>query len=624
MQSGQDKPNLALHSPAIASDWHPTRNAPLTPADVRPKSDKKVWWRCGQGHVWNARIADRVSKKSKCPFCAGRLPSANYNLSTRFPHVAAEWHDDRNEPLLPTDVTPFSSKKVWWRCSAGHEWQAPVARRTNGRRGCPYCSGRYASHTNSLLDYDPTLAKQWHPTKNGALRPRSVTPSSTRRVWWLCSNGHEWEASVANRTRGTACPYCSNKKVNAQNSLAVSLPELVDQWDCEKNNGVTPHEVTAGSGRIVWWRCSRGHSWPAAVKDRARGSGCPQCSPNTSKMEIRIFTELSVIFESVGWRVRVAGRECDIYLQDHKLAVEIDGYYWHKDKRRKDEAKNAVMRAEGIEIIRVREPELPRLSDHDVIQRPRESQISVLHRLLAQIARIRPDLRERIDRNTAERRYLNDSEYRQICASLPGPPSHLSLQLVRPGLAAEWHVDRNYPLQASHFSVGSNYRAWWQCERGHEWRTAINNRNNGSNCPYCSGHRATTENCLATAAPDVASEWHPEKNGGLNPSDVTRSSGKRVWWKCRLGHEWQARVGDRVRGIGCPYCSGRRASDRNNLQALKPEVAREWHPTKNGDLRPHHVTLGSGREVWWLCDCGHEWKKRIRYRASGSKCPACR
>lgn len=64
----------------------------------------------------------------------------------------------------------------------------------------------------SLAEEYQELAKEWHPTKNGELTPKDITSGSGKKVWWLCSKGHEWQARVADRTSGKGCPYCSGKK----------------------------------------------------------------------------------------------------------------------------------------------------------------------------------------------------------------------------------------------------------------------------------------------------------------------------------------------------------------------------------------------------------------------------
>lgn len=125
----------------------------------------------------------------------------------------------------------------------------------------------------------PEVAAQWHPTKNGELKPTQVSNGSHRIVWWICDKGHEWRAAVKTRVSGTGCPVCANKIVLVGvNDLATSHPKLAEQWHPTKNHTLTPNQVLAGSARKVWWRCEKGHEWLASISARSRGSGCPICS----------------------------------------------------------------------------------------------------------------------------------------------------------------------------------------------------------------------------------------------------------------------------------------------------------------------------------------------------------
>ena len=64
----------------------------------------------------------------------------------------------------------------------------------------------------------------------------------------------------------------------------------------------------------------------------------------------------------------------------------------------------------------------------------------------------------------------------------------------------------------------------------------------------------------------------------------------------------------------------------NSLAELNPELAKEWHPTENGDLTPYDVTPGSGKKVWWKCDKGddHKWESSVANRSKGRGCAICR
>ena len=121
-------------------------------------------------------------------------------------------------------------------------------------------------------------------------------------------------------------------------------------------------------------------------------------------------------------------------------------------------------------------------------------------------------------------------------------------------------------------------------------------------------------------------EWNWDKNNelGLNPEKLTCGSGKRAWWICKNGHEWESTIDQRNNGTDCPYCSGRKAIvGVNDLETVNPKLAKEWHPTKNGKLTPKDVKCGSRNKVWWQCNKGHEWEAKISSRNSGTGCPYC-
>ena len=175
---------------------------------------------------------------------------------------------------------------AWWVCEKGHEWRAQVKSRVAGC-GCPVCANREIRPTeNGLAAQYPQLAAQWHPTKNGALTPEEVTPYANRRVWWRCEKGHDYQAAIAARTRGSGCPYCAGRKVlPGFNDLATVATDIAKQWHTTLNGVLTPQMVTAGSHRKVWWECKSGHVWKAAVYSRTgpQKCGCPVCAGKSSK-----------------------------------------------------------------------------------------------------------------------------------------------------------------------------------------------------------------------------------------------------------------------------------------------------------------------------------------------------
>lgn len=206
--------DLATTHPELVLEWHPTKNSPLTPGDVVAGTARKVWWRCAKGHEWQAAISSRVQGVG-CPVCAGKIiiPGEN-DLVSQFPAVAEQWDEEKNGPLRPQNVSPYSNRKVWWRCELGHTYRAMIASRTMNSTGCPYCSGKKVlPGFNDLATIEPKLAAQWHPTLNGALGPEMVTYGSSQKVWWQCPDGHVWKAVVYSRAgpQKCGCPVCAGR-----------------------------------------------------------------------------------------------------------------------------------------------------------------------------------------------------------------------------------------------------------------------------------------------------------------------------------------------------------------------------------------------------------------------------
>jgi very-short-patch-repair endonuclease len=200
-------------NPELAKQWHPGKNGTLSPRDVTARSGRKVWWKCPRGddHEWPAVIANRA-KGIGCPICSNKRVARSNSLGSARPELAKDWHPSKNGALTPFDVLPSTNRKIWWQCEKNptHEWEARLNNRYNGK-GCPICSNQKIVRDNSLGATNPTLAEQWHPTRNGKLTPFDVAPSTSRKVWWKCPKGddHEWEATINSRATGTGCPKCN-------------------------------------------------------------------------------------------------------------------------------------------------------------------------------------------------------------------------------------------------------------------------------------------------------------------------------------------------------------------------------------------------------------------------------
>ena len=539
--------DLATVNPNLAQEWHPDRNVPLTPQDVTANSGQKVWWQCSNEHEWQAPI-DRRSQGKGCPYCSGRNAIKGENdLQTINPTLAKEWNYEKNNGLTPMDVLPNSNKKVWWKCSKGHEWQVTINSRNNGG-GCPYCSGRYAVRgENDLQTVNPTLAKEWNYEKNNGLTPMDVLPNSNKKVWWKCSEGHEWQTKISNRNNGSGCPYCSGRyAVRGENDLQTVNPTLAKEWNYEKNNGLTPMDVLTNSNKKVWWKCNKGHEWQSTISNRNSGNGCPVCNSErkTSFPEYALTYYLKRSGLDVIHSYRAKGYELDIYIPSLRIAIEYDGYYWHKNRIRKDIEKNYKCKKDGIKLYRLREA-LPPLNDSSkdyIVQENQKNLSKVLEAILCEITGDCITVDMETDAVAIENlRVFTEKEN--------------SLFFSNPEITGEWHYAKNGVLKPEHFVPNSHRKVWWKCQKGHEWQASIANRNKGRGCPYCSGKKVLPGyNDLQTVNPALAKEWNYEKNAGVRPIDVTPNSNKKAWWICSNGHEWEAKINNRNNGNGCPLC----------------------------------------------------------------------
>ncbi len=266
----------------LLMQWDTENNLPLTPETISYGSSRNIHWRCEKGHRWTAQPWTRRTGTGDCPICTNKKIVEGINdLQSQYPALMRQWHPTKNQGLDPSKISPGSHRSAWWICEHGHEWRAQIKTRTVQGCSCPVCTGRKVkTGFNDLATKHPEIAKEWHPQKNGELTPEQVLSGSNQKVWWRCTNGHEWRAAIASRSKGSECPVCSNKTIVAgENDFASAYPKLAEEWDIEKNGALKPTEVAVNSNRVVWWRCHLGHSYKAIVASRtARTNGCPYCA----------------------------------------------------------------------------------------------------------------------------------------------------------------------------------------------------------------------------------------------------------------------------------------------------------------------------------------------------------
>ena len=210
--------------PELVKDWDYDKNGNLIPEMFGINSNDYAYWKCHKcGHEWRTTIIHRAGKRhSGCPECSkikrGKtftkgVVSVVGSLSEINPLLASEWNYEKNGDLTPNDITEGRFKPVWWKCNTcGYEWSASPNNRKRGI-GCPHCSGRVAmAGVDDLQTVNPELASEWNYEKNTDKTPSMFRLASGKKVWWKCKHcGYEWEAIIANRSKGHGCPKCSRK-----------------------------------------------------------------------------------------------------------------------------------------------------------------------------------------------------------------------------------------------------------------------------------------------------------------------------------------------------------------------------------------------------------------------------
>lgn len=454
---------------------------------------------------------------------------------------------------------------------------------------------RKISFERSLAALCPVQAEEWHRTLNGDLKPSDVTPTSSERVWWQCGScGKSWQSTIHNRAKKNSrwCRSCSAKArphVKSGKSLPDLRPEIAKELHPTLNEDLSADQVSPGSAKKVWWLCPVcEHAYEMAPSHRtgSKQSGCPPCA----------YRRLADI--------QTAPKRGQSFLE---LSPEIAAS-WHPS-RNLPTTPGGIKNASGFRAWW-------KCSDCG-----HEWQTSVANRTSGKRTGCPPCGR-------ANRTYERDAA--QIAE--PGE----SFGDLHPILLQEWHPNLNEDLDPLRLKPASNIKAWWKCRQcGHEWQATLGSRTSaGTGCEPCSykvrGDKRRTPkpgSSVADLFPDLITEWDWAGNGDLDPKKLKPGSDLKVWWVCSRGHRWQAHIYHRAssKPTGCFRCV-HTPEPGESFADLNPDIAREWHPTKNENVRPGSVKPSSKYQAWWKCAArGHEWQAYVCNRSgpTASSCPKC-
>ena len=275
-------------------------------------SDKKVQWRCpvDSRHVWWASPMNRTASKNPtgCSVCNGKtvIPGVN-DVATTHPKAAALMVDKK----LRTKLTGSSNKKVeFWCGNPKHKhWTAPLSNVARQGTRCPQCSGRRpVSGKSDLATTHPKLAAELVDQSLAA----TLKPGSNTSVLWQCPANpkHTWKATPYSRTaKKTGCPYCSGRKiVPGVNDLATTHP--------------TPHPKTAKRYQM-----------------------------RLTEMVQTLVPGSTVLSDD--HTVLPSGKELDIVVPDHHLAIEFNDIFSHSEQAVFE--RRAKPRPHGYHAVKTRE-----------------------------------------------------------------------------------------------------------------------------------------------------------------------------------------------------------------------------------------------------------------------------
>lgn len=315
------------------------------------------------------------------------------------------------------------------------------------------------SNNPILLKENSKLMNEYNFKKNTEFNLDTLTLGSNKKIWWICSNGHEWESTINNRKNGNSCPYCSNRKVLiGYNDLETTNPEISKEWNYKKNINLTPKEVTAGSSKEVWWICSKGHEWKATVSHRTKGTRCPICMKerSTSLSEKIVYYYIKKYFKSALENYSPSNfgkRDLDIYIKELNVAIEYDGAQFHKDYKR-DLEKDVLCEKNNIKLYRIREPKcvIYNSSSKKIILK-NLTQIELettTKNLLKNLGVINPDVDIKSDLN-------------KIYTMIDFYEKSRSLYNLNSELSKEWNYKKNGNLTPKSVFFGSGKKVWWTC-----------------------------------------------------------------------------------------------------------------------------------------------------------------
>lgn len=640
------------------------------------KSNKSVHWKCSVcGYEWNSTVENMYIGGFKCP-CheTGKRIQPGYNdYLTILPDAAREYDFAKNEEngidIYHEGIA--SEKIVAWKCpDCGREWTTSLITRAKKDKmtgeyyfsPCPHynTTKRKTDDVPPVSDV-PSLMEFWDPENKED--PHTVLSNSVKPCKWKCKKcGYSWTGKPVNRIRRPAkCPCCDQNRVIREgvNDFLTVVPELKRWFLSEENKDIDYHNFGVTEDTVkLWWECPDcGFRFQSTVANRIihNASGertVRQCNKERTNQTVRKcrncggfipVAQMPSLMKFWSKRLNVGISPNDIpYSSPVSVFWECPkcGYTWKQTPRlRKVQDGKCpycdlhVALYPGHNDVLTLLPEIGDFFDKDD---PANEGIDLRTCSVGSKQTVSwkcPDcghkwstqIRHRIIKNEDSspallgcpkcgRRHFNDIDYAQRYPDLVplydektnGKPFSEVTSYERANTRLSWICDK----------CGNTYTAWLA-------NMVANYDALDKCCPYCNGRRVDEAHSLAALYPEIAAMWSSENPMPANEAFPDgRMDRKWVCTTCHCG--FIAKPYDMVRGLGCPYCTGRRTDpNRTSLNAKYPKIAKMLAP--RNPITADRIHYTSTNAYYFVCpDCGRESMARLNDVISGKyTCPYC-
>jgi len=387
-------------------------------------------------------------------------------------------------------------------------------------------------------------------------------------------------------------------------SLSVTHPELAKQAD-----GWDPSRYSKGMKIRLDWKCSQGHKWSIPILNRVAGSGCPFCSGHkvTPGQNDFASSHPELLKYVDGWDPEQISSNSNkrlgwVCLLQHRWQATVNNVVSAKSEQEVPcpYCRNKKVLTGFNDLLTTHLEIAKQANGWDPT-----TEIAGSHKRKSWKCG-----KGHIWESVVYSRTGTTKTGCPFCAHQKVWKGFNDLATLSPKLASEANG-----WDPTTVNLRSNQKLAWTCINGHNWEALLSNRGKGIGCPYCANQKVLPGfNDLKSQYPEIAIEAF-----GWDPATVTAKTNRKQKWRCKFNHLYTTTPAMRLRGDGCPICSGHQVLvGFNDLKTLNPDLAKqafEWDPTT--------VTFKSSKRRKWQCAFGHVWMQSVGTRAAGIGCPTC-